>query len=227
MDWRPPEDVADARRIQEQLRGRLVLEGGPSPRSVEAIAGVDASITVDKLHMIGAVVLMSWPALEVLEVAVATDRVVFPYVPGYLSFREIPVLLAAAEKLSRSPDLVIVDGQGIAHPRRMGLAAHLGLVTGLPTVGCAKSRLVGRCEEPARDKGSWTPCYDGSERIGSLLRTRAAVKPVWVSPGHGVGQRQAREWVLRTAERYRLPEPVRAAHRAAGSRRRGEQRGRG
>jgi deoxyribonuclease V len=137
----------------------------------------------------------------------------FPYVPGYLSFREIPAVLAVLERLSVRPDLVLCDGQGIAHPRRFGLASHIGVLTGLPTVGVAKSRLVGTHGEPGRERGDWVPLMDKDEIIGAVLRTRAGVKPIYVSIGHRVALETAIAFVLACTTRYRLPETTRAADR--------------
>ncbi len=220
--WRfhVPGDVREARRIQEKLRGELVIEGDPAPETVRTIAGVDASITRFEKRMIGAVVLLSWPEMKVLESRTAVMEATFPYIPHYLSFREIPVLLKAAEQLTVNPDLVIVDGQGYAHTRRMGLASHLGLVTGWATIGAAKSPLVGECAEPLAEKGSWCECRDRGEKVGHILRTRTGVKPLWVSPGNGIGFDAARDWVLRATTRYRLPEPTRLAHHTASAERR-------
>jgi deoxyribonuclease V len=157
--------------------------------------------------------VFDWPELELVEVAKAVGAADFPYVPGYLSLREGPVLEKAYEKLERRPQLVIFDGQGIAHPRRFGLASHLGVLWRVPSVGCAKTRLVGTFGEPGARKGSWKPLRDGREVIGSVLRTRDGVKPVFVSPGHRIDQAGARRVVMDTTTRYRLPEPIRAAHR--------------
>jgi deoxyribonuclease V len=140
----------------------------------------------------------------------------FPYIPGYLSFREAPAIFSAMEKLSLLPDLLIVDGQGIAHPRRIGIASFLGVLLGLPTIGCAKSRLVGKYEEPAPERGSWSPLIDKGETVGAVLRTRKGVKPVFVSPGHLVTLPEAIEIIMHCAVKYRLPEPQRAADSLAG-----------
>ncbi len=150
---------------------------------------------------------------ELVEVAGARVPARFPYVPGYLSFRELPALLSAFERLRGTPDLVVADGQGRAHPRRFGLACHLGVLLDVPTIGCAKSRLVGFHREPGLRRGSHTQLREGAECIGEVVRTRAGVRPVFVSVGHRVSLVTARRWILRLASRYRLPEPVRAAHR--------------
>jgi deoxyribonuclease V len=196
--------------LQDSLRKRVrIVRRGTRLRR---IAGCDVSIEQAAGKAFAAVVLLSWPELAVLEVATAVRRADFPYVPGYLSFREGPVLDRAYRRLVTRPDLVIFDGQGIAHPRRFGLACHLGVLWGVPSVGCAKSRLVGTAADPGPRRGDWTPLRDGGEMIGSVLRTRARVKPVWVSPGHRIDHAGAREIVLRSARGTRLPDPTRLAH---------------
>jgi len=206
--------TAGARALQTELAGEVLHTGDiDSPRY---IAGVDISVNRWAKTGTGAVVVLNYPALDVAEVEVVTDRVEMPYIPGLLSFREMPLLLAACEKLSIKPDLVIVDGQGIAHPRRMGLASHLGLCLDVPTIGCAKSRLCGSHEEPDAEAGAAAALFDGEEVIGSVVRTRTGVKPVYVSIGHMVDLPTAVRWTLACCRGYRLPEPTRLAHQAAG-----------
>lgn len=203
--------IPEARALQERLRDR-VIERGPR-RVPRLIAGADISFDRRSPHLHAAVVVLEAESLEVVEVAAARARARFPYVPGYLSFREIPPLLEAFAKLRAEPDLVICDGQGRAHPRRFGLACHLGVLLDLPTLGCAKSRLVGDYREPGPRRGAHTQLRDGGEVIGEVVRTRSFVKPVFVSVGHKISLETARRTALRLAPRYRLPEPVRAAHR--------------
>jgi deoxyribonuclease V len=160
------------------------------------------------------VVVLRLPGLELVEEQTARAPAQFPYVPGLLSFREGPAVLAAMEKLRTWPDAVILDGQGIAHPRRLGLAAHLGLWLGIPTVGCAKSRLVGKHGEPGAEGGDWTPLMDGPDLIGSVVRTKSHVRPLYVSPGHLCDHEGARRLVLDCCTGYRVPEPTRRAHLA-------------
>ena len=211
-DWHVT--TAEARRLQEELAGRLVRR--PIPERIETVAGADMALSRERELFFAAVVVLSFPGLEPLEQIAVQAPADFPYVPGLLTFREGPPLLDAFRRLSRAPDAVIFDGQGIAHPRRLGLAAHMGLWLGLPTVGCAKSRLIGEHGEPARDKGAAAPLLDGGEQIGVVLRTRTGVKPVFVSPGHLADLETSRELVLRCCGRYRLPEPTRQAHIAVG-----------
>ncbi|HEX6929611.1 MAG TPA: deoxyribonuclease V [Gammaproteobacteria bacterium] len=182
------------------------------------IAGIDTGFEDGGRITRAAIIVMNAASLAVLEQVLHREPTRFPYVPGLLSFREIPALLAAFEQLQQLPDLLLCDGQGIAHPRRLGIAAHLGVVTGLPAIGVGKSRLTGRHEEPGNERGDWTALTDKGETIGRVLRTRANVKPVYVSVGNRVSLPSAMELVLRFTTRYRLPEPIRAADRLSSSR---------
>ncbi len=204
---------AQAMEIQRKLAAQVSRAGETTPRF---IAGVDISVDREAGTGTGAVVVLRYPELDLVEAKVVSDRLDFPYIPGLLSFREAPLILAACENLSVTPDLIMVDGQGIAHPRRMGLASHLGLFLDTPTIGCAKSRLCGRHEVPGNEPGSYADLIDGDEVIGAALRTRAGVKPVYVSIGHRVSLPAAIHWVLACCRGYRLPEPTRLAHLAAG-----------
>ena len=206
--------TAQAMDIQMKLAAQVSRFGEvTSPR---LIAGVDISVNKEDGTGTGAVVVLSYPGLDLVEIRIVKDRLEFPYVPGFLSFRESPLILAACERLTVTPDLIMVDGQGIAHPRRMGLASHLGLFLDTPTIGCAKSRLCGSHEEPGAESGSYADLVDGGEVIGAVLRTKAGVKPVYVSIGHRVDLPTAIHWVLACCRGYRLPEPARLAHLAAG-----------
>ena len=209
-----PWDVspAEARELQRQLRGRVRVE--PLSRRPEIVAGIDVSVKDEQTR--AAVVLLSYPNLIPLLAATAEMPASFPYVPGLLAFREGPAVLAALEQLEDSPDVLMFDAQGLAHPRRMGLATHLGVLLDIPAVGCAKSRLCGAYVEPSEHKGAWTPLTDEDEVIGAVVRTRDAVRPVFVSVGHRVDLETAVSLVLSCATRYRLPEPTRWAHRVAG-----------
>jgi deoxyribonuclease V len=178
----------------------------------------------------GAVVVLRFPELELVERSVVEQMVSFPYVPGLLSFRETPLILAACENLSLTPDLFIADAQGIAHPRRLGLASHLGLILDVPTIGCAKSILCGRHGDLGQEPGSYAPLLDGDEVIGAALRTKRGVNPVYVSIGQKVDLEAALKWVMACLKGYRLPEPTRLAHLAAGGQlpapKAGEEQGR-
>ncbi|MDD5557419.1 MAG: endonuclease V [bacterium] len=204
--------------LQEELRGRIRVR--PLAAAPRLVAGADASCGARGGLLFGAVVVFSADRMEPVEWAAAWGRVSFPYVPGLLSFREAPILLRAFRRLRRRPDLVIFDGHGIAHPRGLGLASHMGLLLGLPTAGCAKSRLVGTFLEPGRRAGSRSPLMLGRRRIGTVLRTRDGTRPVFVSPGHLTDHRSATRWVLRCCRGYRLPEPTRQAHILVGGIRR-------
>jgi deoxyribonuclease V len=192
---------SQAREVQRGLAGKVQFT--PLATSPKLIAGIDSAVVVLKL-----------PELESVETVGAVRKVTFPYIPGLLSFREAPVCIAAVEKLTSLPDLFIIDGQGIAHPRRLGLAAHLGLFFDKPTVGCAKSRLTGDFEEPPLEKGAYTFLKAQSETIGAVVRTRSGVKPVFVSVGNRCVLDDAIGIVLTCAVKYRLPEPTRLAHQA-------------
>lgn len=162
-----------------------------------------------------AVALLHFPSLEPAGNAIARTDTTFPYIPGLLSFREIPAVLKAMEQLEAKPDLLLCDGQGIAHPRRCGIASHLGVLLDIPSIGIAKTRLTGTHGTLPEPKGSRVPLMDGDERIGSVLRTRTGVKPLYVSPGHRISIATADELVLRCTTRYRLPETTRRAHKLA------------
>jgi len=200
--------VVEARALQERLRSRVQLTGGP--RRVRLVAGADLAYCRDGRWAWAAVVLVALPEGRVVESVTAAGPPPFPYVPGYLSFREGPTLLAAFRRLHERPDLCLFDGQGLAHPRRFGLACHLGVLLNLPSVGCAKSRLVGEYREPGAARGDWSPLRLQGRRVGAVLRTRAGVKPIFVSPGHRIGVREAVSWVL-ACSRFRVPEPIRLA----------------
>ena len=203
---------AEAVVIQKRLAAEVILEG--APQDVRVVAGADISVGGGRGR--GAVVLLSYPELRPLEQQVVDAELAFPYVPGLLAFREVPVLVEAFRRLSQRPDLLLVDGQGLAHPRRFGIACHLGLLLDLPTIGCAKSRLVGEHGPLGEEVGARAELRDGPELLGLVLRTRAGVTPVYVSVGHRIGLGEAAEWALRLCRGYRLPEPARLAHQAAG-----------
>jgi len=211
IDW--PENVAEARAVQEQLRARVITENQLG--AVEHVAGVDVGFEQKGDITRAAVAVLRFPQLDLVEQAIARQPTRFPYIPGYLSFREIPALLAALAKITTTPDLILCDGQGLAHPRRFGIACHLGVLTGLATIGVAKSRLIGSHDEPGAKKGCWTPLMDKGEVIGAVLRSRDNVSPLYVSVGHRVDLHTAIDYVLRCTTRYRLPETTRCAHRLA------------
>ncbi len=203
--------IPEAKALQERLSEQVIVDGDPG--DVRLIASGDLAFSKEGTAF-AAVVLMTYPEMRVVEVHTGRERVRFPYVPGYLSFREAPLLLSLFERLSRTPDLVMIDGQGIAHPRGLGLAAHVGLFLGLPTIGVAKSRLVGDYDEPGPHKGDWSWLVFGGRKVGVVVRTKDGVRPVFVSPGNLIGFEACLRWTLATATRFRLPEPTRAAHNA-------------
>jgi deoxyribonuclease V len=209
---------AEAIALQRELAPRIIAEGAPN--RVRLVAGVDISVggRSGEEPGRGAVVLLSYPELQPVEQSVVGKAVAFPYVPGLLSFREIPVLLPAFAALNRQPDLLVVDGQGIAHPRRIGLASHLGLLFDLPAIGCAKSRLTGHFSGLGEERGSVAYLHDRGQIVGAAVRTRSGVNPIFVSVGHRIALDAAIEWSLRLSGRYRLPEPTRLAHQAAAGR---------
>ena len=215
-DWLHPPDAAAARRAQTALAERVVREDAFG--EVRLLGGVDVSNNRfdPGQRVFAAVVALSFPELRVVETAGAAARAAMPYIPGLLGFREIPALLAAWDKLREKPDLLLVDGHGVAHPRRLGIAAHLGVVLDVPAVGVAKSVLVGEADPPLPDEaGAETPLVWRGERIGTALRTRRRANPLFVSIGHRVSLGTAVSWVRRATGGYRLPEPTRQAHLAA------------
>ncbi len=203
----------EAIRLQEKLREKVVLRKIPVSK-VRRIAGVDVSVKDDRSK--AAIVVLSYPGLEIIETAVATAKVPFPYVPGLLSFREGPVILKCVKKLKTEPDLFVFDGQGLAHPRRIGLATHMGLILAKPSIGSAKSHLYGNFKMPGRKKRSYSLITDkDGSSIGAVVRTRDATNPVFVSPGHLADITSSVNVILACSPIYKIPEPIRAAHNAA------------
>jgi deoxyribonuclease V len=204
----------EARDLQNRLATEVTRVGVVVKPSF--IGGVDVSIK--KSHGTGtaAVVVLEYPELNLVETKITQGEIDFPYVPGLLSFREAPLILKACEQLTHTPDLMIVDGQGIAHPRRLGIAAHLGLFFGIPTIGCAKSRLCGTHKDPALEQGNYEELVDNGETIGVVLRTKYNTNPIFISIGNKIAIEGAIFWVMRCCRGYRLPEPIRLAHQAAG-----------
>lgn len=207
-DLDPPAAIA----LQRELAAKVIRKTAFGP--VTTIAGVDASYR-DGIAR-AAIVVFSFPRLDIVEYVTTERPVEYPYVPGLLSFREAPAILDALEKLPLTPELLIFDGHGIAHPRRLGIASHIGLLVDKPSIGCAKQRLVGQYDEPARERGSYAYLHDNGEVIGAVVRTRTGVKPVFVSTGHRISLDAAIDVVLVCGRGYRLPEPIRWADRIAG-----------
>jgi len=206
--------VEEAIAIQEQLRSEIITSDD-FKEPVKYVAGVDMGFEAEGTISRAAVAVLSFPDLQLQETAIARRPTSFPYIPGFLSFREIPAVLNALEKLNTIPDLILCDGQGIAHPRRFGIACHLGLLINMPTIGVAKSLLVGKHEEVPEQKGSWQPLRYRGEIIGAVLRTRTGTKPLYISSGHRVSLPTAIEYVLRCTPKYRLPETTRIADKLA------------
>ena len=204
---------AEARALQSRLAP--LVETQDRLPDVRFIGGVDVGFEDGNRITRAALVVLSYPDLQIVERQLAKIPTAFPYVPGLLSFREMPAILQAYSNLNQQPDLLLCDGQGIAHPRRFGIACHLGLWLDLPTIGVAKKKLVGKHEPVPDTKGDWVPLQDKGETIGAVLRSRQGVQPLYVSPGHRVSQCGAVDWVLRCLTRYRLPEPTRQAHKLA------------
>ncbi len=208
-----PRDLAQARVLQERLAQQVILADDLGRG--RTVAGVDVHYSKNPSLAWASVAVLSFPGLELLETASASAKTVFPYVPGYLSFREVPAALAALNKLAKPPALLLCDGQGLAHPRALGLACHLGLASGLPAIGVAKSRLVGDFKPPGRKKGAWEPLFWQDRVVGGVLRTRQDVHPVFVSPGHRVSLPTALVITLACTTAFRQPEPLRRAHHLA------------
>jgi deoxyribonuclease V len=206
--------VQEAFRIQEELRRKLILDDDPGdPRTV---AGIDVSFSPRHNLLYAAIVVLDRTTLETVEAVWTAREPSLPYIPGLLSFREGPVVLEAYEKLRREPDLLMFDGQGIAHPRGLGLASHLGVLLDKPSIGCAKSKLVGEFKEPKQKRGSMRTLSHNRRKVGVVLRTKDRTKPLFVSPGHRVSFETAATRVLEAGRGYRLPEPTRLAHLEAG-----------
>jgi len=207
-------NTVEALVMQRRLAGHVSRMGKvESPRF---IGGLDISVNRILGKAVGAAVVLDYPSMNLVEVKTAEGELKYPYIPGLLSFREAPLMLAVCEQLTITPDVFIVDGQGIAHPRRLGLASHLGMFLDVPTIGCAKSRLCGKHEEPGLAVGSFAELTDDGEVIGQVLRTRRGIKPVYISIGNNIDLKSAVKMVLACCAGYRLPEPVRIAHSVAG-----------
>ncbi|MGD1854299.1 MAG: deoxyribonuclease V [Leptolyngbyaceae cyanobacterium] len=211
-----PTDAAAAIAIQNHLRDRVVTTDQFS--SIVTVAGVDAGFEQEGTVIRAAVVVLQLPELTLLEQAIAYRPTTFPYVPSLLSFREMPTVLDALSQLTLEPDLILCDGAGVAHPRRLGIASHLGVLIDKPTIGVAKSRLLGTHGDLPPEKGAWVPLMDRGERIGAVLRSRAGTKPLYVSAGHRIGLETAVDYVLQCTPKYRLPETTRLADRLASNR---------
>ncbi|WP_442818441.1 endonuclease V [Streptomyces sp. NBC_01237] len=206
-----PADESEARAIQETLRSRVVLdEPGPAP-GTGLVTGVDVAYDEERNVVVAAAVVLDAATLDVVEEATSVGKVTFPYIPGLLAFREMPTVLAALESLSVDPGLVVCDGYGLAHPRRFGLASHLGVLTGLPVIGVGKNPFTFSYEAPGPLRGGSSPLLDGDEVVGRALRTQVGTNPVFVSVGHRISLDNACAHTLRLARRFRQPETTRKA----------------
>lgn len=205
-------DISPKEGIELQKRLIKQIKLAPLKRLPKTIAGADVSYDKGSNILFAGIVVLSFPDMEIIDEVSAVGEVNFPYIPGLLSFREGPVLVEAFRKLETAPDLIIFDGQGIAHPRGLGIASHMGLILNIPSIGCAKTKLCGDYGEPGREKGSCSPLLMKGNEIGTVLRTKSGVKPLFVSPGHLVDIRGSLNLVLTCSKKYRLPEPTRQAH---------------
>ena len=199
--------------IQQELRQEVIARDQFG--SVQHVAGIDVGFEAEGTVTRAAVAVLSYPELQLCEQAIARRPTTFPYIPGFLSFREVPAVLDALEKVQIVPDLLLCDGQGIAHPRRFGIACHVGVLSQLPAIGVGKSRLIGTHAEVPDERGAWQPLLHKGETIGAVLRTRPGTHPLFISPGHRVGLETAIAFVMGCTTKYRLPETTRFAHKLA------------
>lgn len=205
--------IQQARQIQLELSQQVILKDQYSQPAY--VAGVDVGMLDDGKITRAAIAVLEFPSLVLADKSITKVKTTFPYVPGYLSFRELPAILKAIELLNIKPDIFLCDGQGIAHPRRFGIACHLGVLLDAPTIGVAKSRLIGTYREPGIEKGHFSALYDNDKQIGVVLRTRKNVKPLFISPGHRISIKSAMEITISCTTKYRLPETTRFAHKLA------------
>ena len=210
-----PQSLDEAKITQRRLHKQVILEN--RIKKVDYVAGVDVGFQNNYKMTKAAIAVLKFPSLELVESQTALMPTTFPYIPGFLSFREILALLKAIEKLTIIPDIILCDGQGIAHPRRLGIASHLGVLIDIPTIGVAKSLLIGKHKEVPSEKGSWQPLIDKDEVIGAVLRSRTNVKPIYLSIGHKISLPTALDYVIACLTKYRLPETTRWADKLASS----------
>jgi len=199
--------------IQEQLSAHVITHD--CFNQINHVAGVDVGFEQQGQITRAAIVVLAFPSLDLIESELVRKRTTMPYIPGLLAFRELPAVLAGLKRIKRFPDLFLCDGQGIAHPRRFGIASHLGVLTDTPSIGVGKSRLVGAHKSVPEEKGAWSPLIDKKERVGAVLRTRKGVKPIFISIGHRMSLKSAIEYVLACTPKYRLPETTRQADKLA------------
>lgn len=199
----------EALDLQRELATKVIKED--QLNTINLVAGVDVAYQKEDDKLVAAVVILDANTLRLVETVTVSDTAQFPYIPGLFSFRELPPLIKAFAKLNHKPDMVVCDGQGLAHPRRFGLACHLGLIFDLPTIGCGKTRLIGNAEEPELNRGAMAPLIDNGEVVGKVVRTQDNVQPIYVSIGHKISLATACQWILKLAPSYRLPETTRLA----------------
>ncbi len=203
---------SEATFLQQDLAAKVIKID--QLKEIHLVSGVDVAYEKNGDKLVAAVVILDTNTLDIIETVTAEDRVQFPYIPGLFSFRELPPIIKAFAKLNHPPDLVVCDGQGYAHPRRFGLACHLGVIFDIPTIGCGKTRLLGEHKEPDTERGAIAPLSDSSEVIGNVLRTQNGINPIYVSIGHRISLATACSWVLKLSPKYRLPETIRQADQA-------------
>jgi deoxyribonuclease V len=202
--------IAEATVLQQNLRTKVKLN--PLTTPISTIAGADISLSLYSETVYAGMVVLSYPEMQPIAYSLVKSSTIFPYVPGYLAFREIPALLQVYEQIPVKPDVIMFDGNGILHARRMGIATHFGIITDTVTLGCAKKKLAGKYEEPGDSKGEFSPVNDRGDTIGFALRTKNNVKPVFVSPGNGMSLENSLDLIMQCVNRHRLPEPTRRAH---------------
>lgn len=228
--------IAQATQIQNELREKIIIENrnlligrtisekksSPEVLPIQTIAGADISLNLYSTTIYAGIIVLSFPQLQPIAYSLVKAETRFPYVPGFLAFREVPALVRVWEQMTIKPDILVVDGHGIAHPRRMGIAAHFGAVTSQVSMGCAKNILCGKYEEPGMERGNYTPILDKQEQIGYAFRSKAKTAPVYISPGYGMGMQNSLEIIQRCTGKYRIPEPTRFAHELVNRFRKGE-----
>lgn len=207
MKW--PKDIIGARKIQEILKEKVKII--PLEKDPGFIAGVDAAFSKDGNKVIGVACLYKYPEMILIEDSFTFTKASFPYIPGYLSFREGPAIIEAIKRLKTMPDMILFDGQGIAHPKGMGIATHIGILLDIPAIGCAKSKLIGGYKDPGSKKGIWSPLIYNGKTIGAVLRTKDNIRPIFVSPGHRIDLEGSIKIILNSTTKYRIPEPLRRA----------------
>lgn len=212
--------VPEATRIQNELRTKLDI--AERPIHLKTIAGADISLNLYSTTIYAGIILLSFPALQPIAFSLVKSETHFPYIPGYLAFREVPALVQVWEQMQVKPDVLVVDGHGIAHPRRLGIAAHFGTTTGQTSMGCAKKLLCGKFQEPGSTFGAYSPIMDKQEQIGYAFRSKAKTAPVFISPGNGMGMQNSLEIIQQCTGKYRIPEPTRLAHELVNKFRKGE-----